>query len=132
MTLPRQLALYIVVGLAQLAVDSAVYVATTALGLPVAAGNLAGAAAGAGLGYWLNGRYTFAGDGGTHLHGRTLWRFLAAWSVLTLASTVAVTQVAALAGLQGSWLAKPFVEAVLAFVGFLVQRHWVFRPARPA
>ena len=128
MTLPRQLVLYVVVGLAQLAVDSAVYVATTAAGLPVPAGNLAGRCAGAGLGYGLNGRYTFAGDGGTRLHGRTLWRFVVMWTALTAVSTLAVAQVAVLAGLQGSWLAKPFVEAVLAVAGFVVQRHWVFRP----
>ena len=124
--LSRQLALYVFAGLAQLAVDSAVFVATTALGVPVAAGNLAGRVAAAGLGFWFNGRYTFAHDGRRRLQRGNLVRYVVAWGVLTLVSTVAVTQVAAFAGLAGSWAAKPFVEAVLAFAGFMVQRHWVF------
>ena len=58
--LPRQLLLYVLVGLAQLVLDSAVFVASTAAGVPVPAGNVAGRVAGACLGYVLNGRYTFA------------------------------------------------------------------------
>ena len=46
--------------------------------------------------------------------------------MLTVVSTVAVAQVAALAGLSWSWIAKPFVEAGLAVAGFVVSRQWVF------
>ena len=124
--LPRQFVLYVFAGLAQLALDSAVFVATTAVGVPVPAGNLAGRVSAAGLGFWFNGRYTFADAGGTRLRGRHLVRYVVAWTVLTIASTVAVAQVAALAGLSWSWAAKPFVEAVLAVAGFAVQRRWVY------
>lgn len=125
--LPRQAFLYLVVGLAQLALDSAVFVASTAAGVPVTAGNVAGRIAGACLGFWLNGRFTFADGGRARLHGRHLFRFVVAWLLLTIVSTVAVAQVAALAGLQWSWLAKPFVELVLAGVGFFVMRQFVYR-----
>lgn len=125
--LPRQVLLYVLVGLAQLVLDTAVFVASTALGTPVPAGNLAGRIAGACLGFWLNGRWTFATDGRSRLQGRHLARFLVAWSVLTVISTIAVAQVAAAAGLQWSWLAKPFVEAVLALAGFFVMRLFVYR-----
>lgn len=124
--LSRQLALYVFAGLAQLAVDSAVFVATTAVGVPVPAGNLAGRVAAAGLGFWFNGRFTFAAGGEHRLRRGNLARYVVAWLVLTLVSTLAVTQVAALAGLGWSWAAKPFVEAVLALAGFVVQRYWVF------
>ena len=125
--LPRQALLYVLVGLAQLVLDTAVFVASTSLGAPVPAGNLAGRIAGACLGFWLNGRWTFAADGRARLQGRHLARFLVAWTLLTIVSTVAVAQVAALAGLQWSWIAKPFVEAVLALAGFFVMRLFVYR-----
>lgn len=125
--LPRQALLYLFAGLAQLALDSAVFIGATAAGVPVAGGNLAGRIAGACLGFWLNGRYTFAADGRARLQGRHLFRFVVAWLALTVVSTVAVAGVAASAGLHGSWIAKPFVEAVLAVAGFVVSRYWIFR-----
>ena len=125
--LPRQALLYFFAGLAQLALDSAVFIGSTAAGVPVAGGNLAGRIAGACLGFWLNGRYTFAADGRARLHGRHLFRFAVAWLALTVVSTAAVAAVASLAGLHGSWLAKPFVEAGLAVAGFLVSRYWIYR-----
>lgn len=125
--LPRQALLYFIVGLAQLALDSAVFVASTAAGVPVAGGNVAGRIAGACIGFWLNGRYTFAADGRARLQGRHRIRYVVAWVVLTCVSTLAVAQVEAMVGLRGSWLAKPFIEAVLAVVGFVVARHWIYR-----
>jgi putative flippase GtrA len=121
--LPHQLLRYVVAGIAQLLLDSAVFVAATALGAPVVAGNLGGRVAGAAFGFWLHGRWTFAGADGARLQGRHLRRYLVAWALLTIASTIAVALVASLAGLQGSWLAKPFVEGVLAFAGFFVMRN---------
>jgi putative flippase GtrA len=121
--LPHQVLRYVVAGLAQLLLDSAVFVAATALGAPVVGGNVAGRVAGAALGFWLHGRWTFAGADGARLGGRHLRRYLVAWTLLTVASTLAVAQVASLAGLQGSWLAKPFVEGVLALAGFVVMRN---------
>jgi putative flippase GtrA len=125
--LPRQALLFVIVGLAQLALDSAAYIALTALGVPVPAGNLAGRIAGACLGFWLNGRFTFANGGPARLDRRHLLRFLLAWAVLTALSTLALAQVAQAVGLQGSWIAKPVVELVLAALSFFVWRNWVYR-----
>ena len=67
---------YGVVGLIQLVVDWALFVALTALAMPVAAGNLLARIGGACLGFWLNGRYTFADAGGSRASGRALRRFV--------------------------------------------------------
>jgi putative flippase GtrA len=120
----RQGGLFVIVGLAQLAVDTSIFIAATALGLPVVAGNLLGRVSGAGLGFWLNGRYTF---GQATLDRRHAARFAIAWSLLTVLSTVSVDIVAAHLGLHGAWLAKPLVEAVLAAINFMVSRHWIYR-----
>ena len=61
--LPRQLVLFLIVGAVQVVLDWAVFVSLTAAGVPLVAGNLAGRLGGASVGYWLNGRHTFAGDG---------------------------------------------------------------------
>ena len=113
-----------IIGLVQLALDTSVLIATTALGVPVVAGNLLGRVSGAGLGFWLNGRYTF---GKTRLDRQHLMRFLVAWILLTSLSTVLVSTVAAHLGLHGAWMAKPLVEAVLAAINFVVSRQWIYR-----
>ncbi|HEU0153631.1 MAG TPA: GtrA family protein [Arenimonas sp.] len=123
----RQVLLFLAVGGAQLLLDSAVFIGLTALGLPLVLGNVLGRVAGASLGYWLNGRYTFARGGEPQLQRRHLWRFLVAWSALTALSTALLAAVEASAGLSVSWLAKPLVEALMAAIGFMVWRHWVYR-----
>ena len=127
MSLSRQGRWYVIVGLAQLLLDWATFVGLTALGVPAAPGNLAGRVAGALLGFWLNGRITFAQDGEARLGRVRLLRFALAWLVLTLVSTWLVAFIAGRAGLGQAWLAKPVVDAGLAAVGFLVSRHWVYR-----
>lgn len=123
----RQALLFLAVGGAQLLLDSAVFIGLTALGLPLVMGNILGRVAGACLGYWLNGRYTFARGGEPQLQRRHLWRFLVAWSALTVLSTALLAAVEAAAGLSGSWLAKPLVEALMAAMGFVIWRQWVYR-----
>lgn len=125
--LSQQILLFLLAGIAQVALDSAVFIAGTALGLPVIAGNVAGRVSGACLGYWLHGRYTFARRERHALGGGTAARFLLAWSLLTVLSTALLYAVAQLASLPWAWLAKPAVEALMAVVGFLAWRHWVYR-----
>ena len=120
----RQTGLFVIVGLIQLAIDTSVFIATTALGMAVVAGNLIGRASAAGLGFWLNGRYTF---GKTKLDREHATRFIVAWILLTSLSTVLVDSVAARLGLHSAWLAKPLVEAVLAAINFMVSRQWIYR-----
>ena len=113
-----------VVGLAQLALDTSVFIATTAIGMPIVAGNLLGRLSGASLGFWLNGRFTF---GKKKLDRQHALRFALAWIVLTILSTLSISIGAARLGLHGAWLAKPLVEGVFAIVSFFLWKHVVYR-----
>jgi len=127
MTLVRQGSSYIVIGLVQLLLDWLVFVGSTALGLPVAPANVVGRLAGMLLGFWLNGRYTFAAAGQQRLGWKRFARFLLLWMLLTAASTLLVAAADHALGLQYAWLAKPLVEGGLALVSFMLLRHVVYR-----
>lgn len=127
MSLLRQGSSYIVVGLLQLLLDWAVFVAATALGVAVIPGNIIGRASGMLLGFWLNGRYTFAEQGTQRLGWKRFARFLALWCLVTAISTALVGAADHALGLQHAWLAKPLVEGGLAGVSFLLMRWLVFR-----
>ena len=127
MTLLRQGGSYLIVGLLQLLLDWCVFVAVTALGVPVVPGNVIARACGMLLGFWLNGRYTFADAGKQRLGWKRFGRFIALWAVLTVLSTVLVTAADHALGLKYAWLAKPLVEGVLAVVAFFLWRHVVYR-----
>ncbi|WP_312709656.1 GtrA family protein [Stenotrophomonas sp.] len=128
MSLLRQGRSYLAVGLAQLLLDWLVFVACTAAGMPVVPANVAGRVGGMLLGFWLNGRYTFA-DG--HGHQRLGWhrfaRFLPLWLLLTAASSLLLAAADHALGLQYAWLAKPLVEGGLACVSFVLMRYVVYR-----
>ncbi|MBP8081168.1 MAG: GtrA family protein [Arenimonas sp.] len=126
-TLSRQFLLFLLIGGAQVVVDWAMFVALTYAGLPLVAGNLAGRATGACLGYWLNGRYTFATNGRARLDAVHLRRFVVAWLLLTALSTLLLAVVGHRINLQAAWIAKPVVEAATALLGFVVWRQWVYR-----
>jgi putative flippase GtrA len=127
MTLFRQGGQYVLVGLLQLALDWALFVMLTWLGVGAVPANLLGRVSGALLGFWLNGRLTFAVQGKPRLGWRRFARFLIVWLTLTVISTVAVSWVATQLGLQQAWLAKPLVEGVLAVVAFFLWRQLVYR-----
>ncbi len=127
MTLFRQGGQFLIVGILQLLLDWAVFVAATALGMPVAPANLAGRISGALLGFWLNGKVTFAREGEARLGWLRFVRFLLIWLALTAISTWLLTVVAEQLGLQLAWLAKPLVEGALALVSFFLMRHVVYR-----
>ncbi|WP_434212923.1 GtrA family protein [[Pseudomonas] boreopolis] len=127
MKLLRQGGQFILVGLLQLLLDWAVFVAATALGMPVAGGNLLGRVSGAMLGFWLNGRYTFAEADGARLGWQRLQRFALMWIALTAVSTWPLSVTTHSLGLQWAWLAKPLVEGALAVVSFFLNRHLVYR-----
>lgn len=127
MSLFRQGSHFVLVGAVQLALDWAVLVALSALGVPAAAANLAGRVSGAALGYWLNGLITFAADGQARLGRNRALRFLAVWLLLTALSTALIGAIAARLGLGYAWLAKPLVEGGLALLSFFIARHWIYR-----
>ena len=126
MSLLRQGRHYVAIGLLQYLVDWGVMVTLSHFGLAVEAANVAGRVSGAVLGFWLNGRITFANDD-VPLGRRQLQRFLLLWLCMTAVSTWSVGTVENVAGLRWAWLAKPAVEVLLAGVSFMVSRHWVYR-----
>lgn len=125
--LARQLVVFGLVGAAQVLLDWMVFVALTHAGIFLALGNFLGRLCGACLGFWLNGRYTFAHEGKPRLDREHLARFVVAWLLLTAASTLLLEAVAHRFDLHAAWLAKPAVEALMAGVGFVIWRQWVFR-----
>jgi putative flippase GtrA len=127
LSLFQQAPRYVIAGVFQLLLDWLVFVLLTALGMAVAPANLAGRVSGALLGFWLNGRWTFAQEGRPRLGWRRLLRFAVVWLALTLASTWLVAAVASGLGLKQAWLAKPLVEGTLALLAFFLWRHVVYR-----
>jgi len=126
-SLIRQGSRFILIGLVQLVVDWAVFVGATALGVPTVPANVLGRVCGMLLGFWLNGRYTFAAEGDHRLGWARFARFLALWLLLTAVSTLLVSTAAQQLGLAYAWLAKPVVEGGLAAVSFLLMRRFVYR-----
>lgn len=127
MNLIRQGSSYLIIGLVQLGLDWAVFVAVTALGMPVMPANLLGRVCGMLLGFWLNGRFTFANDGQQRLGWHRFLRFAALWAAMTAISTVLLSMAAEQLGLRNAWLAKPLVEGGLAGLSFVLMRTFVFR-----
>jgi len=117
---------FVMVGAIQILIDSATYIALTNVGVAAAPANICGRCAGALLGFWLNGRITFARNEQPHLHLR-LARYLTLWVILTTISTASLVTIANHAGLARSWWCKPLIEIVLGVTSFLLSRHWVYQ-----
>ena len=126
LSLGRQGSSYLVIGGMQWLLDWGVMVLLSHLGLRIGLANVAGRVCGALVGFWLNGKVTFAGDG--HCLGRRqLLRFIVIWVLLTLLSTVAIEAIDDVLGRKWAWLAKPLVEVGLGLLGFIASRHWIYR-----
>ena len=124
----RQVVGFGLVGGLQLLLDWACFVALTALGVAVLPANLVGRVAGASLGFWANGRFTFAKPGAPpRLGRRRLLRYVLFWLAMSVLSTLAVMGLDQLHGLHAAWLGKPLVDAVLAAMGFLAAKYWIYR-----
>lgn len=124
----REGVLYGIFGVGQWLADWLCFVALTTLGIAVAPANLVGRVLGAGLGFWVNGRITFAGDGkASTLHGRSLLRFLASWLACAALSTLAVVVLEARLGLAWAWSGKLAMDALLAGFGFMLSKYWIYR-----
>ena len=126
MSLHRQGRHYLLIGGVQWLLDWGVMVLLSHLGLAIEVANICGRISGAILGFWLNGKFTFAGDD-TRIGGAQLRRFVMMWLCTTVASTWAMGQIDDVFGLQWAWLAKPAVELCLGVFGFLLSRHWVYK-----
>ena len=126
MSLGRHARHYLIIGGVQWLVDWGVMVLLSHYGLVVELANVFGRVAGALLGYWLNGKLTFAGDD-TAIGRTQLFRFILMWLGTTAVSTWSLGVIDQYAGLKWAWLAKPGVELCLGVIGFLLSRHWVYR-----
>jgi putative flippase GtrA len=126
MSLSRQSRAYLTIGLVQWVVDWAVVVALSHAGLTIEASNVIGRIAGASLGFWMNGRFTFVGDE-TTIGGTQFTRFAVMWVATTIISTWSLGAIERAVGLHWAWVAKPAVEFMLGVVGFVLSRHWVYR-----
>jgi putative flippase GtrA len=126
MSLHRQGGHYLLFGAIQWLVDWGVTVLLSHAGLAIEPANVCGRISGAMLGFWLNGKFTFAGDD-TRVGGAQLRRFVLMWLCTTAASTFAMGRIDDVFGLQWAWLAKPAVELALGGIGFLLSRHWVYK-----
>ena len=126
MSLRRHAMSYAAIGLVQWLVEYGLMVVLSRWVMPVEPANVIGRLAGAVLGFWLNGKFTFAGDD-TRIGGTQLRRFVLMWLGTTAVSTWAIGHIDDVFGLQWAWLAKPAVELMLGVVGFLLSRHWVYK-----
>lgn len=117
---------FLLVGGLQVVLDTLVFIALGALGVPVFAANVASRFAGACLGFLVNGRVTFASADGHGLDPGALLRFVITWAALTTLGGLLLVQVDQLFGLTATWLAKPMVEAFLAVLGFMSLKYFVF------
>ncbi|MEH6418230.1 GtrA family protein [Pseudomonas sp. CGJS7] len=124
----KQIMTFGLVGGAQILFDSLMFVLLTFMGVSVPVGNLIGRISGACLGYWLNGRYTFAqADGDSALSRKALFRFIVSWIATSLISTGLVTALASAKTLEFAWIAKPVMDGLLAVAGFVILKKWVYR-----
>lgn len=126
MSIAKQGRAFLLMGFLQWIVDWMVTVLLSQGGMHLEVANIVGRVCGAMLGFWLNGRITFASHN-IALGRKQLLRFLLVWLMLTLISTVAIGTVGRQANLQAAWLAKPVIEAILAVFSFFISRHWIYR-----
>lgn len=125
MSLRRHLGGYTAIGLVQWVVEYGLMLALSEWVMAVAPANVIGRVCGAMLGFWLNGKWTFAGDD-THVGRRALRRFVLMWIGLTVINTWAVHLIDAHFGLRMAQLLKPAVDLSSGAIGFLLSRHWVY------
>ena len=128
MTLRRHAMSYAAIGLAQWLLEYGLMLALSEWVMPVEPANVIGRVAGAMLGFWLNGKWTFAGDD-THVGRHAAARFVAMWLALTVLNTWIVAAIDDRYGLGLAQLLKPGADLVSGGVGFLLSRHWVYKKA---
>ena len=124
----REGLLYGLVGGLQLFADWLCFVALTSIGLAVVPANILGRVVGASLGFWLNGRFTFAKAGERAPLGRSqLLKFTLGWLINAVLSTLAVWALADARGLMAAWMGKLLIDGALAALGFAMSKYWIFR-----
>lgn len=129
MSLRRHLGGYAAIGLLQWLVEYGLMLALSEWVMPVEPANVIGRLTGAIIGFWLNGKWTFAA-GDTHVGRHAAMRFLVMWIALTVLNTLIVAHLDDAFGLRMAQLLKPGADLLSGGIGFLLSRHWVYRKAR--
>ena len=125
MSLRRHLGGYAVIGLAQWLLEYGLMLVLSQWVMPVEPANVIGRLCGAVLGFWLNGKLTFAADD-THVGRHAAMRFLVMWIALTVLNTWIVAHLDDAFGLRMAQLLKPGADLLSGGIGFLLSRHWVY------
>lgn len=118
---------YGLVGFLQLALEWLLFVMMTVVGVPVAGANILARAVAAGLGFWLNGKWTFRRNDPPALGIKHFGRYIILWLSTTLLSTLAVMLAARNGGVHVAWVVKPVADLLLAGIGFVVSKYWIYR-----
>ena len=126
MSLRRHLGGYAAIGVAQWLLEYGLMLTLSEWVMPVEPANVIGRVCGALLGFWLNGKWTFAGED-THVGRHAAMRFVTMWLALTTVNTWLVGTIDAYAGLRMAQLLKPGIDLLTGGIGFLLSRHWVYR-----
>lgn len=125
--MPAQIAKFIGSGLTQLVFDWSVFSVVYALSGETLGANFLGRISGACLGYWLNGRFTFAAENSHRLGRVQFTKFAVVWILLTLVSTGALYAAEHNLRWANVYVVKAIVEATLAVISFAVSKLWVYR-----
>lgn len=115
------------VGGLQVLIDWACFVVLSWLGLGVVASNVAGRIVGAVLGFWLNGRFTFGSREASKTGRKQMFKFAIGWLVTALLSTLAVHALEHYQSLRFAWIGKPVIDVLIAALGFLLSKYWIFK-----
>ena len=126
-TFLRQGMSYGLIGVIALVADWLVFVVLSAAGIGTIPANLFGRTAGAVLSFWSNGSFTFKDASGSRLGWRRLARYLITWLAMAGVSTFAMYSIDERAALGWAWLAKPFVDGLLAALAFIASRYWIYK-----
>jgi len=130
MSLKRHFGSYAAIGVLQWVVEYGLMLALSQWVMGVAPANVIGRICGAMLGFWLNGKWTFAGED-THVGQRAAARFATMWAALTILNTWIVDAIDAHFGLHMAQLLKPGADMLSGSIGFVLSRHWVYKRATP-
>ena len=126
MSLKRHFGSYAAIGVLQWVVEYGLMLALSQWVMAVAPANVIGRICGAVIGFWLNGKWTFAGDD-THVGHRAFLRFVAMWVGLTILNTWIVHLIDRHFGLHMAQLLKPGADMLSGGIGFVLSRHWVYK-----
>jgi putative flippase GtrA len=128
--LTKQLTSYGAIGLGQVVIDWLIFVFLSQLGVFPGIANVRSRVCGAIAGFWFNGRWTFARSSKL-LRLRHLIRYSISWAIMTVVSTAVVMLVEHGHGLGWVWVVKPIADMLLAVLGFVISKYWIYHHQDP-